>query len=568
MSVAEQYARDVISGMQVAGHLIVLAAKRFLKDLERTDIYFDEVEANKYVNFAQNHCRLWEDKWQGMPMKLEPWMQFIYQQVYGWFYRSTKLRRVRKVYIQVAKKNAKSTGLAAMPMLYHLFADERIRTPKVFTGANNEEQAKICVNMAGKVVEYSPDLYEYIEDGQVQLSHYNENITRVIHHERDGFIKPMAKEPEGKDKKQSGGKHGFNPSLYVIDEYGMADGAELLETLETAQAAREEPLGIIITTAGHKQNGPCFSQLRRTGIDVLNGVSEDDGYLAFIYEMDKGDSIYDEANWIKCNPNLGVSVFPDFLRSQVRKAKNEGGSTEVNIRTLNFNEWCETPEVWISKETWETNTHGISEDELQGLECFGSIYIISQKELGCFTLFFPNVRKGVHAVKCIFWMPDKFVIDNNTKTDFGRWVDQKHIITCQGNAIENLFIFERIWEQLGKYQLHSIAFPVNMEKHDIVQGLILNEIECNPISQGYRAISEPTFDWEKLLTNGQIEHFGNPVLAWSNSQCMVLRKGDDIRIERAGARTAGIVCCINALAQWKTIEAEGRNEAEMSYIKI
>jgi phage terminase large subunit-like protein len=367
----------------------------------------------------------------------------------------------------------------------------------------------------------------------------------------------MAKEPEGKEKKASGGKHGFNPSMYVIDEYGMADGAELLETLETAQAAREEPLGFIITTAGYKLNGPCYSKLRRTGIEILEGTSEDDSYLPFIFEMDKGDSINDESVWIKSNPNMGVSVFPAFLKSQVQKAKNEGGSTEINIRTLNFNEWCDTPEVWIAKETWDLNTHGITLDELEGRECYGAIYIISQKELGVFTLFFPNVREGVHAVHNIFWMPERFITDNRQKTDYWKWERDGFIIKCAGNVVDNTFVFDQIWDRLGKYQVHSCAFPVNSERHDIVQALVNAGLECNPISQGYKSVSEPTLAWEALVTAGQTEHFDNPVLRWSNSNCMVKRNGDNVQVERRGSLTAPIVNCVNALAQWKTFANQG-----------
>jgi phage terminase large subunit-like protein len=550
MTTGHQYALDVISGKQVAGKLIQLAAKRFISDLERTDIYFDEAEATKFTNFSENHCRLWEDKWRGTPVILEPWMCFIFEQVYGWFYTETRLRRIRKVYVQVAKKNAKST-LCGVLFNYHLYADDRIQTPKVFNGANNEDQAKIAVNIAGKIIEQSPDLYQFVEDGEVDLFKYKENIVSIVHKERDGFIKAMAKEPEGKEKKASGGKHGFNPSMYGIDEYGMADGAELLETLETAQAAREEPLGFIITTAAYKLNGPCYAKLRRTGVEILEGISEDDSYLPFIFEMDHGDLIYDEQNWIKCNPNLGVSVFPAFLRSQVQKAKNEGGSTEINIRTLNFNEWCETPEVWISKDVWDLNTHGFVKEDLIGRQCYGSIQIISQRELGAFVLFFPNVKPDIHAIIPIFWAPEKFIADNRQKTEYWKWAANGELLECQGNVVDNSFIFDSIISEIRKYQLISASVPVNMEKHDIVQSLANEGIEFNPISQGFKVMSEPTFAWEGLLTAGKIEHFNNPVLRWTNSNCMVKRNGDDIKLERNASRTAGIVCAINALAQWK-----------------
>ena len=196
MTTGHQYALDIISGKQVAGKLMNRAAKRFLSDLERTDVYFDEVEANRIINFAHNHVRLWEDKWRGLPVKLEPWMCFILEQIYGWFYTETKLRRVRKVYVQVAKKNAKSTLLAII-FAFHLYADERVKTPKVFNGANNEDQAKIAVNITGKIIEQSPDLYQYVEDGEVDLFKYKENIVNIVHKERDGFIKAMSREAEG-----------------------------------------------------------------------------------------------------------------------------------------------------------------------------------------------------------------------------------------------------------------------------------------------------------------------------------------------------------------------------------
>lgn len=584
MSVAEQYARWVLEpeNEHETGRLVKLSAKRFISDLVRTDIYFDETEANKFVAFAENHCCLWEDKWRGKPVILEPWMQFIFQQVYGWFYTETKLRRIRRVYVQVAKKNAKST-LCGVLANFHLFADQRIQTPKIFVGANNDEQAKICVNIAGKIIQQSPDLCDYVDDKRVTLHNYGANIHTVVHRERDGFIKSVAKETGDKNSKQAGGKHGINPSLYIIDEYGMADSSDLLDTFKTAQAAREEPLGFVITTAGHKHNGPCFSQLRRTGIEVLEGLMIDDTSLSFIYESDSyyldeegnkkkdeqgriiRDSIYDRKTWKKSNPNMDVSVFPAFLEDQVLEAKNEGGNKEVNVRTLNFNEWCETPEVWIPKETWDQNAFGYNLEDLEGLECYGGLQIISGKELNALALLFPYVKPDLHVVRMLFWLPEKALLVNNEKQDFKQW--RNHLLVCEGNVIDNDFIFDSLMAEISKYQLHSLSFPVNQEKHDIVQALVREGVECNPISQGYRGNSEPTFTWESLINAHQIEHFNNPVLAWTNSQCMAIRRGDEIRVERAGSRTAGIVACINALAQWKTIEANDE-EAGMTYVQL
>jgi phage terminase large subunit-like protein len=557
---AHQYAHWVLdpANEKLTGRLIKLAAKRFLSDLERDDVYFDEKEANRMPIFCARYLRQWEGDWRGNLLKFEPWQLFIFQQVYGWIKKENGRRRFTRLYVQIAKKNGKSTMAAGLG-LYHLFADPRINTPKVFTAANNEDQAKICVNMAGRIVEQSEALYELVEEGKVRLRTYGVNITDVIHDEKDGFIKALSKESDDKKSKQAGGKHGINASMGIVDEFGMSPDHGASKTISTSMAARNERLMAYITTAGFNKDGPCFRELRKTGIDVLEGQTIADEYLPIIYEIDDGDNYKNPDCWHKCNPNLGISVSREFLQEQVNDAARLGGSTEVDVKTLNFNLWVDAPNIWISPDVWKRNTHGISEDELQGRECFGGLHIISSRELNCLSLFFPNIRDNLHAVKMIFWMPSDAVIDNQYKMDFDKWVKEGSIEVCAGNVIDNEYVFSVIEREISKYSLHSIAFPVNVEKHDITQALVLNGVQCNPISQGYKGNSIPTFLWEGFLNAGQIEHFNNPVLAWSNANCMVLRKGDDIRIERAAARTAGIVSCINAVAQWKTFESEMMN---------
>lgn len=559
ISMCERYALDVVTGKQVAGEFIKKAAARFLKDLKRKDIYFDEKEAMKFINFVERYCMLWEDEWRGKPMVVKPWMAFIFMQIFGWFVKETGKRRIRKVFVEVAKKNAKSS-LGAMLANFHLFADHRIQTPNVYVGANNEDQAKICVNITGKIIEQSPELYKFVDHKVVELFRYKEKIVNILHRERDGFIKAMSKEPAKTDTAQSGTKHGINPSLAIIDEYAMADSDNFLNTMESAMAARGEPLIFCITTAGYKQSGPCFLKLRKTGIEINEGILEDDSYLAFIWEPDEGDDINDPKTWLKSNPNIGVSVSPIFLKARLQAAKNEGGTKEVDVKTYNFNMWVDSPEVWVSSDTWKTNYHKSKESELDARECFGGLEIVSGLDLNAFLLYFPRFKKDVNAVKCFFWMAAGRVIDNKMKMDCTRWVEQGFIHTTPGNVIDNETIYNQILEDKQRYNLHSLAFNINLLNHDILQGLVRAGIECNPISQGYRGISEPTLAWEELLTSGSIEHFNNPVLAWMNSNCLINRKDNDVKVMKSNGRVAGISAAIHALAQFKTIEALGQND--------
>src|SRR5688572_19616270 len=140
MSSAEQYAHWVLdpSNADKTGQYIKLAAKRFLLDLKRDDIFFDEAKGNAMIEFVEGNLYHWEDKWRGKPVVLEDWQKFIFQQIYGWIVVETGLRRIRMAFIEIAKKNAK-TAMCAYMALYHLF-DDHINSPKVFVGANNHEQ--------------------------------------------------------------------------------------------------------------------------------------------------------------------------------------------------------------------------------------------------------------------------------------------------------------------------------------------------------------------------------------------------------------------------------------------
>lgn len=579
MSQAEVYARWVLDPDNAinTGRLIKLAAQRFLSDLEREDIYFDEIEAVKCTNFIERYCVQWEGKWRGKPLNLELWQKFILEQIYGWIRKDNGCRRINKVYIQVSKKSGKSSLCAGIAD-FHIYADDKVNTPKVFTAANNEDQAKICVNMAGRMIEQSPALYEYVEDGTVRLFNYKDNITEIVHTEKDGFIKALSKETSDKTSKTAGGKHGINASLGLVDEFGMSPDYGASGTIESSMASRDEWLMLFFTTAGFNLEGPCYQELRMLGVQLLEGVITMDNYLPFIFEIDPpivdGKPEKVTAQWLldnpqvwgQSNPNLGVSVNATFLQAQLEKAVLKRGSLEVEVKTLNFNEWCESPEVWIPHEVWVKNTHGISRETLKGRTCYAALEITNGLSLNAFSLYFPNISGEIGAVKCLFWMPSDAIESKNLSNDVRSWADDGLIEVCPGNVIDNDFIFNKIMEVLREVNLHSVAIAVSIQNHDIVQALVRAGIIINPISTSYNGQDVPVNLWEELLTGSKIEHFGNPVLTWMNSQTQVNRnKEQQKRVQKSEGRTAGITASINAIAQWKTVIAnepdDGRIES-------
>lgn len=556
MTSAETYAHWVLdpSNAVKTGQYIKLAAKRFLSDLKRDDIYFDEDEACRMINFGERYCNQWEGDWEGLPVKFEPWQRFIFEQVYGWIRKDTGTRRFDEVYVQVAKKNGKST-MCAVLIDFHVLADDKVKTPKVFTGANNEDQAKICVNMAGRIIENSPALAELLEDETVKVFKYKDAITEIIHTEKNGLVKAFSKETSDRKSKTAGGKQGVNASLGVIDEFGMSADHGVSKPIKTSMASRKERLMFYITTAGPNMDGPCFQELRKVGIQVLEGTVMKDNYLPMIYEMDPEDDWKDEANWHKPNPNLDVSVNRDFLRGMVSDAVTYGGRTEVDVKTYNFDMWVDSPEVFISGEVWDANSHGLTIED--GETCYAGLQVGPSGDISALALLFPG---DVNRIKML-WM----IAEEDLKTnDFYR--ENRQLIKVDpGNVLDNDVAIGWITEEFQKYNLHSFCFPKPHEKNSIVQGLIKQGYEGNPISEGVSSISTPTDAWEKMLRSAQIEHFNDPILKWHNSNCLAVRKEAGIRLEKNG-KVLGVWACIMAVAQWQTVDANGSGELGIVFL--
>lgn len=567
MTDAEKYARSVIEGKRIAGKWIKLACEKFLSDLKRTDIVLDVKQGQRAINFIERKLRHWEGSWRGKPLVLEDWQKFIVMQVFGW--QKNGRRRIRSVYIQIARKNGK-TSFAAAILLYHLFVD-RENTPQILVGANNEDQAKICVNSAGRIILQSPELKEMVDEEALKLSIYGRNVIGIYYHERDGSVKAMSKNPETQD--------GFNPSVGIVDEYHEAKDDALLNVIESGQGARPEPLLFVVTTAGFDKQGPCFKKLRKSGIDMLSGKIEDDNNLAFIFEMDDGDDWKDSSVWEKSNPNIGVSVFPSYLEARLVKAKNEGGTKEVDFKTKNLNMWVDAPTVWIQDETWQKNTHGFSMDELIGQPCYGGLDLSTGIDLNAFALYFPKFKevggKMISPVLWWFWIPKTQV--RTEHFDYTDWVDAGYITVTEGvfeNIIDHKKIIHDICQLPAKYNIQAIAFDQRLAYHGVVQelGTVFGTSEDDnfiqglyPFTQSMPNVSLSTKALETQITNGQLEHFNNPVARWMMGN--VVLKVDPVGQimpdkSKSQYKIDGIAAMINAKAIELRMDANGSIETE------
>lgn len=298
-------------------------------------IYFDAGEAQFHCDFIET-LTLTKSTLSGEPepfILLPPHRKLV-ANIHGWR-RPDGSRLYRRVYFSVARKNAK-TQLAAAVALDLLVADNEA-SPEIYVAAKDRDQAAICFQAAADMVNASDELSELLK-----VTNYHKEIRN---RETGGLFRALSSDGKG--------KHGYNPSAVIIDEFHVwgPSEQELYDALTSGSRARRHPLTLIITTAGIDEYTMCGREYEYA-CRVRDRITEDATYLPMIYELPKGADWTDESLWYLPNPTLGKIVRLDALREDCKKAL-EMPSEQTKFRRLAGNQWMNSKDIWIPLIQWD-----------------------------------------------------------------------------------------------------------------------------------------------------------------------------------------------------------------------
>jgi len=516
------------------GRYTWLAAERHLRDLEtghERGLRFDEKAAMIRVKFFSllTHNK---GRWAGQPLTLEPWQQFFIASLFGWK-RADGTRRFRESYLEVARKNGKST--VGSGVCLELLVLDGEAGAEIYCAATKKEQARIVFDDARNMTKKSTALLKKVAVQRNAIS-----VASTL-----STMKPMAADSKTED--------GLNPHGIYIDEYHAHPDDGLYSVLKSATGARSQPLLSIITTAGFNRLGPC-AQLRKSLAGLLEGQHHDDSYFVLIYSLDEGDDWQDETTWQKANPNLGVSLGLEYLREQY-KAAVRLPSQQVPFKTKHLNLWTDSAEVWLPAELWAQGAQGTPPSELAGRKAWGGLDLAKTRDISSFVLIFPK-DGGQFDVRCWFWVPEDKV-DERTKKDavpYRQWVDEGYLIATPGNVTDYAFIKSEIEATCATYQVQMIDYdPWNASM--LVSQLIEEGVPMQELRQGFASLSAPTVELENLVADAKVHHYGNPVLAWMCGNVVLARDpAGNIKLDKGKSKEKidGMAALVNALGGYMT----------------
>lgn len=462
-------------------------------------LWFDQAAGERVVKFIEDYCRHSKGEWAGRSIALEPWQKDIIVVLFGWK-RPDGTRRFRIAYVEIARKNAKST-LAAAIGLYLTLADDEPGA-EVYASATKKDQAKIVHGAAEAMVKLSPRLKKYLK-----------TFRNNIHCTRLGSkFEPLGADSDTLD--------GLNPHGNIVDETHAHKDRGVWDVLQSALGARRQPLTLAITTGGVYDPEAIGWQLHDDAVKVLEGSVTDDAFFSYIATIDEGDDYRQPETWQKANPNLGVSVKEDYLREQCERAERQPAAlNEFLCKHLNV--WTAQVRRWIDPDKWLACS--AQPLPLEGRDVFGGMDLSTKIDITAVTLL-SKAPDGFFDLHFRFYVPQDLVDERARKHErpsYADWVKSGHLIATPGNVVDYDFIRTDVLERAKTFRLKEVGYdPWNAEQlaTQIMDALnpMRNDKGFQMVSmrQGMATLSEPAKEFEKLTVAAKLRHGNHPVMRW------------------------------------------------------
>ena len=462
------------------------------------DYYFDETEAAKVVDFFERFlCH--PKGGSGAPKKflLEPWQKDYVRNLMAWKHKATGLRKHRTTYLEIPRKNGKTT-LSAGLLLYMLLVDKE-NGKEIYSAATTRDQAGLIFEIAAGMVAADPRLAKRCE--------VIKSKKRIVC--GDGYFQACSAE--------AGAVHGTNPHCVVFDELHLQKNREMWEAFHTGFGARSQPLFIAITTAGHDRSSVCWEQ-HEYARNILNGNIDDPSFYPRIFAADDHVDWTDEKTWEIANPCLDVSLSRDYLRAECKQAQEIPG-LENSFRRLHLNQWTEQEMRLIPMAEWDKCERDIQIEELQGEPCFGGLDLSSTRDVTAFVLLFP--RGNNVQIFPYFWIPEEAISRRAAQDQrvIRNFADAGFVEVTEGNEVDVMRVAARINEICAPFDLRRVGFdPWNAAgPTQRLKELGMPDWVLTKMPQGTATYNEAIKQMLSMLGSQRLHHDGNMVLRWMAS---------------------------------------------------
>lgn len=514
-----EYWNGIESGKYIVSKRVYKQYRNMVDDINAPGQYiFDEVKANKPIEFIERFCKHSKAEWAGMPVILELFQKAFISALFGFVDKDTGFRRYKETMFYVARKNGKTTMLSGLAA-YLMIADGE-GGAEIYSTATKKDQAKILFDETLNMVKQSPDLSRHIKKRKSDL-YFSLTMSK---------FQPLGKNSDTLD--------GLNAHCVIMDELHGVKDRNLYEVMKQSQSARRQPLLIMITTAGTVRE--CiFDDMYSYACNVVDGSFKDDSFLPILYELDNRSEWTDYTKWEKANPGLGAIKKFDDLTGKVEKAKNSPKDLS-GILVKDFNIRDTINSAWLTFDDID-NVETFNISRFKNCYAIGGADLSITTDLTAATLLLMDKVTQKRFIYQMYWLPrDSFEKRvQQDKIPYDKWLQQGLLRLCNGNSINyadvtawfleivNVFSITPLWIY---YDSYSAKYWVEeMEQNGFKM------IRC---IQGAKTLSLPMQMMGADLQAKKIIYNNNPILKWclTNTGIETDRNGNIVPIKNQAAK--------------------------------
>ncbi|MCC6797730.1 MAG: terminase large subunit [Candidatus Hydrogenedentes bacterium] len=482
-------------------------------DVEATlaGCWMDEPAGRNVANFY-SLLRHFEGELAGQPFMLSDWQSFdITIPVFGWK-RPNATRRFRQAYVEIPKKQGKTTW-AAGTQAYMLVGDGE-EGAENYTAATDREQSGVMYRAFYEMARSSPSLSKILE--------FVPSRYRIVYHPTASFYRSMSS--------KSSSAHGLKPYFIGLDETHVFPNPELYDALLYGGRARRQPLVMSFTTAGVYDPTSLGWRLHEQAERVRNGEAYTDwSFFAYVCGLTKDE----EPEWhtpamcVKTNPSVGITFQVEDDQEVIKRIESDPAE-ESNSKRLLRNIWTAQMHAWMPMGEWDACAGEYTEDDLADLVCYGGLDLSQSQDITAFVLWFPpQAGCEKHQMLCRFWVPEEQVakFDVEYSGMYSVWIKQGHLRTTPGRNIDQEYIRAEINALREKHAIRTIGYDKAFAGKLATDLETTDGFDVGPFQQGAGAMNEPVTGIMRLVLDRALEHPNNPVLNWHISNCQAAKDG-------------------------------------------
>jgi phage terminase large subunit-like protein len=408
----------------------------------------------------------------------------------------------RRAIISFGRKNGK-TALSSFLTLLHLVGPEARPNGQCYSVAQSRDQAAILFKLAAKCIRLSPTLCDFVGIRDTVKELYCQELGTLY-----SALSAEASTAMGK-----------SPCFIVHDELGQVKGptSELYDAMETATAAHNNPLSVIISTQA-PTDGALLSVLID---DAIEG--HDPKTVVCLYTAPDDLDPFSEEAIRAANPAFGDFQNATEVLDMAETAKRMP-SRESSYRNLVLNQRIDANNPFVSRSVWDQCA--AKPMPFGTYPVYGGLDLSTTTDLTSLVLVCPI--DGIYNVNATFWLPSDDLRERSKRdrVPYDVWAREGHITTTPGKSIEYEWVAYRLREVFDTYNIAGIAFDrwnmSHLKPWLVHAGFKPDEIErFVDFGQGFKSMTPALTMLENDLLNGKIAHGGHPVLRMCAANAVV-----------------------------------------------